>query len=93
MVNAMRHAQPTQLAQTEVFLLEKALNAFREATGVVGRVVLMEPVVEQGVRADALIELEIGRQMAHIKPPDPEIHGIRAALDSSKKRRPISRRR
>lgn len=62
MVNTMRHTQPTQLAQTKVVLLEKTLNAFREATGVVGRVVLMEPVVEQGVRADALIELEIGGQ-------------------------------
>jgi hypothetical protein len=55
-------AHPEQLAQKEVLLLEQALNALRETTGMAGKIVLTEPMLEQGIRADALIELEIGGQ-------------------------------
>lgn len=61
-MNMVRHTQAEQLAQKEIFLLERALTAFQETTGLAGKVVLTEPEVGDGIRADALIEIEVAGQ-------------------------------
>lgn len=57
-----RPAQAEQLAQKEAFLLERALNALQETTGLAGKVILTEPTFGNGIRADAVIEIEVAGQ-------------------------------
>ena len=61
-MNMTRPAETEQLAQKEALLLERALDAFREATGLAGRVVLTEPELANGIRADAVIEIDVAAQ-------------------------------
>lgn len=61
-MNMTRPAETAQLAHKEALLLDRALDAFREATGLVGRVVRAEPELENGIRADAVIEIDVAAQ-------------------------------
>ena len=54
-----RPAQAEQLTQKDAFLLDRALNAFQETTGLAGKVILTEPIFGSGIRADAVIEIEV----------------------------------
>lgn len=58
LVNMAHPAQIRQLAQKQVLLLEKALNAFQHATGLPGRMLVDEPE-RHGMPADAVIEIEV----------------------------------
>lgn len=56
-------AQAVQRAQNGARLLERALNALKETTGLVANVVLTEPETGGGIRADATIEIEVAGQI------------------------------
>lgn len=58
-MNMPRPAETERLAPQEVFLLERALDAFQEATGLAARVVITKPEVGNGIRADAAIEIDV----------------------------------
>jgi hypothetical protein len=61
-MNMTHPTQAEQIAQKEAFLLERALNAFQETTGLAGKVIVTEPEVGDGIRADAVIEIEVAGQ-------------------------------
>jgi hypothetical protein len=51
------------ISQEEQFLLEDALAALQNTTGIIGRTVATEPDLETGARTDAVIELAVGDQL------------------------------
>lgn len=66
----MRTHQETTL-QKNLFLLERAIAALRNTTGIVGKIVATEPDLGEGIKADAAIEIEVAgtlyRYMVEIK--------------------------
>lgn len=61
-MNMPRPAETEQLAQNEALLLERALDAFQEATGLAAKLVFTELEVGNGIRADAAIEVDVAAQ-------------------------------
>lgn len=55
----MYPAQVESFAQKEAFLLDRALKALQETTGLPGNVIFTEPETGNGNQVDAVIELEI----------------------------------
>jgi hypothetical protein len=55
----MRNQRDVVLPQKELLLLERAISALEETTGIVAKMVVMEPNPGSGVRADAIIEINI----------------------------------
>lgn len=66
----MRHHQNTT-RQKDIFLLERAIDALRNTTGIVGTIIATEPYLGDGIRADATIEIDVAgtpyRYMVEIK--------------------------
>jgi hypothetical protein len=59
-VNIPPHLQDERIPQEEQFLLEHALAALQCTTGIVGRIIAIEPDLGTGARPDAVIELTVG---------------------------------
>lgn len=58
-MNILAYQQNEPNAQKELFLLEQALMALQEIAGIVGKIIAIEPDIGQGVRPDAVIELNV----------------------------------
>jgi hypothetical protein len=50
------------LHHQEQALLERALAALQETTGLTGKIIAAEPLLEQGVRVDAAVEIDVAGQ-------------------------------
>lgn len=59
-MNIPPHPQNERIPQEEQLLLEQALAALRGTTGIVGRIIAIEPDFGPGARPDAVIELTMG---------------------------------
>lgn len=59
-MNIAPHPQNERIPQGEQFLLEHALAALQGTTGIVGKIVAIEPDLGAGARPDAVIELTVG---------------------------------
>jgi hypothetical protein len=59
-MNIPPHPQYERIPQEEQFLLEHALAALQGTTGIVGRIIAIEPDLGTGARPDAVIELAVG---------------------------------
>lgn len=66
----MRYHQNTTL-QKDLFLLERAIDALRKTTGIVATITATKPILGDGIRADAAIEIDMAgipyRYMVEIK--------------------------
>ena len=61
-MNIQPHPPKTYISQEEQFLLEDALTALQDTTGIIGKIVATEPDLGTDARADAVIELAVGDQ-------------------------------
>ena len=59
-MNIPPHQQNVNIPEEEQFLLEQALMALQDTTGIVGRIVAREPDPGTGTSVDAVIELAMG---------------------------------
>lgn len=57
-MNAMNYHQDTH-NQKDIFLLERAIDALRDTTGIIGKIIAIEPNLGLNIRADATIEINV----------------------------------
>ena len=58
-VNIKAKQKDERIAHKELDLLERAMHALQEATGIACKVIATEPALANGIRADATIELDV----------------------------------
>ena len=70
-MNTQPDPQNEPIHQEGQFLLDRALAALQNTTGIIGRIIAIEPNLKTGAKATAMIELTIGelrqRYMVEIK--------------------------
>lgn len=64
MNNQARH-QDERIANKDLDLLERAIDALLETTGIVGKIATIQPDLGRGMRADATIELNVHGTLHH----------------------------
>lgn len=58
-MNCMRNDQVPTFTQKELLLLERAIGALKETTGIIAKITTMEPILADGHRVDATIEIDV----------------------------------
>lgn len=58
-MNIPTHQQDERIVNKELDLLDRAMVALQETTGIAGKIIALQPVVGQGMRADAVIDLDV----------------------------------
>lgn len=62
-MNCMRNDQAPTFTQKELLLLERAIGALKETTGIVAKITAMEPILADGHRVDATIEIDVAGKL------------------------------